>query len=155
MHGYSRFKIKKRKSESFSAAESNRFLLKGCANGVRAGGRVAGADVYPLGCAVVVAVMINTVGDVARNALIAFAGLTCFFSRIVSTHDCNRYPFRNKTDTSFRLKITNVQKFSAASDGITRLESKTKLSRVILLPSARVYTDIFKEIIIKFSPILE
>ena len=150
IHGFSRFKIKKRKSESFSAAESNRFLLKGCANGVRAGGRVAGADVYPLGCAVVVAVMINTVGDVARNALVAFAGLTCFFSRIVSTHDCNRYPFRNKTDTSFRLKITSVQKFPVVLDGITPLEQKTRLSRVILLPSARVYTDIFEEFLMKF-----
>ena len=78
---------KKRKSICFSASNSNRFLLEGCTNGIRAGGRVAGTDVDFFRCAVTYAVVINTVGNVARNALVAFTGFTCLLGGGVCVHD--------------------------------------------------------------------
>ena len=58
-------------------------MLEGCANGIRAGGGVAGADVDLFGCAGACAVVINAVGYVAGNTVIFFAGFTGSFRGIV------------------------------------------------------------------------
>ncbi len=59
------------------------FLLEGCANGICAGGCVAGADIDLFGCAGACAVVIDAVGYVARNTVVFFAGFTGSFGGIV------------------------------------------------------------------------
>jgi hypothetical protein len=58
-------------------------LLEGCADGVCAGGCVAGADVDLFSRTGAGAVVIRAVGYIAGNAVIFFAGLAVFFRRIV------------------------------------------------------------------------
>ena len=62
------------------------FLLEGCADGVCAGGCIAGTDVDLFRCAGAGAVMICAVGYVAGNAVVFFTGFAGFFRRIV-VHD--------------------------------------------------------------------
>ena len=65
---------------------SGGFLLEGCADGIRTGGCVAGADVDLFCCAGAGAVMVCAVGYVAGNAVVFFAGFAGLFRRIV-VHD--------------------------------------------------------------------
>lgn len=59
------------------------FLLEGCADGICAGGRIAGTDVDLFGGAGAGAVVVYAVGHVAGNAGVLVAGLTGLFRRIV------------------------------------------------------------------------
>ena len=74
---------------------SGGFLLEGCADGIRAGGCIAGADVDLFSGANACAVVVNAIGDVAGNAGILMTGLTGFFGRIVHN-----------------LKILSIKKFT-------------------------------------------
>ena len=65
---------------------SGGFLLEGCADGIRTGGCVAGADVDLFCRAGAGAVMVCAVGYVAGNAVVFFAGFAGLFRRIV-VHD--------------------------------------------------------------------
>ena len=58
-------------------------MLEGCANGIRAGGCIAGADVDLFGSAGACAVMIDAVGYIAGNTVVFFAGFTGSFGGIV------------------------------------------------------------------------
>ena len=73
---------------------SIRFLLEGCADGVCAGGRVAGSDVDLFSRTGAGAVVIRAVGYVAGNAVIFFAGVAGFFRRIV-VHDGSSFQSKN------------------------------------------------------------
>ena len=66
--------------------KSGGFLLEGCADGVRAGGCIAGADVDLFCRAGAGAVMVCAVGYVAGNAVVFFTGFAGLFRRIV-IHD--------------------------------------------------------------------
>ena len=70
------------------------FLLEGCADGVCAGGCIAGADVDFFSGAGACAVVISAVGHVAGNAVVFFAGFTGFFRRIV-VHDLFSFQSEN------------------------------------------------------------
>lgn len=59
------------------------FLFEGRADGLGAGGCVAGADVDFFCCAGAGTVMINTIGHVAGNTAVLMTGLTGLFGRIV------------------------------------------------------------------------
>ena len=78
----------------FRQKQSVCFLLEGCADGVRAGGRVAGTDVDLFRGAGACAVVISAVGHVAGNAVVFFAGLAGFFRRIV-VHGCSSFQSKN------------------------------------------------------------
>lgn len=67
------------------------FLLEGSADGICAGGSVAGADVDLFSGASVGAVVIYAVGYVARNAFIASAGLAGLF---IGLHNKNSFRFK-------------------------------------------------------------
>ena len=58
-------------------------MLKGCANGICAGGCVAGTDIDLFGSAGARAVMVNAVGYVTGNTVVFFAGFAGSFGRIV------------------------------------------------------------------------
>ena len=79
---------------------SIRFLLEGCADGVCAGGRVAGADVDLFSRTGAGAVVIRAVGYVAGNAVIFFAGLAGVFRRIV-VHGGSSFQSKISNDVSF------------------------------------------------------
>lgn len=67
------------------------FLLEGSADGICAGGSVAGADINFFSGASVGTVVIYAVGYVARNAFIAFAGLAGLF---IGLHNKNSFRFK-------------------------------------------------------------
>ena len=69
-------------------------MLEGCADGVCAGGCVAGADVDFFSCAGAGAVVVRAVGYVTGNAVIFFAGFAGFFRRIV-VHGCSSFQSKN------------------------------------------------------------
>ena len=73
---------------------SSGFLLEGCAYRVGAGCCVAGADIDPFRRAGAGSVMICTVGYIAGNTVVFFAGLTGFFRRIV-VHDLLSFQSKN------------------------------------------------------------
>ena len=54
-------------------------LLEGRADGVCAGGRIAGAYVDLFGCASGAAIVVNAVGNVANDAAVAAAGVLFIF----------------------------------------------------------------------------
>ena len=58
-------------------------MLEGCADGVCAGGCVAGAYVDFCCCAGVGTIVINAVGYITGNAFVLVAGFAGFFGRIV------------------------------------------------------------------------
>ena len=65
---------------AFAAFYSDIFLFERCADCICAACSVAGSDVYPVGFAGAVAVVINTVCNVARNAAVLLA---CFASGFI------------------------------------------------------------------------
>ena len=69
-------------------------MLEGCADGVRAGGCVAGTDVDLFSRTGAGAIVVRTVGYVAGNAVVFFAGLAGFFRRIV-VHGCSSFQSKN------------------------------------------------------------
>ena len=73
---------------------SGGFLLEGCADGIRTGGCVAGADVDLFCRAGAGAVMVCAVGYVAGNAVVFFAGFAGLFRRIV-VHDLVSFQSKN------------------------------------------------------------
>ena len=70
------------------------FLLEGSADGICAGGSIAGADVDLFSRTGAGAVVIRAVGYIAGNAVIFFAGLAGFFRRIV-VHDGSSFQSKN------------------------------------------------------------
>ena len=76
---------------------SGGFLLEGCADGIRTGGCVAGADVDLFCRAGAGAVMVCAVGYVAGNAVVFFAGFAGSFGRIV-VHGSLSFQSKNLKD---------------------------------------------------------
>ena len=72
-------------------------MLKGCANGIRAGGCVAGTDIDLFGSAGARAVMVNAVGYVTGNTVVFFAGFAGSFGRIV-VHGSLSFQSKNLKD---------------------------------------------------------
>ena len=50
--------------------------------------------------------MIDTVGNVARNAFVAFAGFTCLFARDISVHDKKPYFVPDSERQILSIEIT-------------------------------------------------
>lgn len=67
------------------------FLLEGSADGICAGGSIAGADVDLFSGAGVGAIMIYAVGYITANAFVTSAGLAGFF---IGLHNKNSFRFK-------------------------------------------------------------
>ena len=95
-------------------------MLEGCANGIRAGGGVAGADVDLFGCAGACAVVINAVGYVAGNTVVFFAGLAGFFRRIV-VHDGSSFQSKNLERRLFfrNVLFARLRRFMQSDQGFS------------------------------------
>ncbi len=90
---------------AFAAFYSDIFLPERCADGVRAACGIAGPDVYPVGFAGAVAVVINTVCNVARNAAVLFAG---FAGGFVCAEDIFVFKFHS---VIFRIRKSSGNPF--------------------------------------------
>ena len=100
------------------------FLLEGCANGIRAGGGVAGADVDLFGGAGACAVMVYAIGYVAGNTVVFFAGFTGSFRGIV-IHRGSSFQSKNQEDvSSFRtILFTRKNRFMQSNQGFSNSHS--------------------------------
>ena len=79
------------------------FLFEGGADGVCAGGGIAGSDVYRFGCAGAVLCVIGAVGNIAYNAVVAFAGdLVIVFVHLLKLLSVSLFLFWHEMRRSIR-----------------------------------------------------
>ena len=99
-------------------------MLEGCANGIRAGGCVAGADVDFFGGTGAGAVMVNAIGYVAGNPVVFFAGFAGSFGRIV-IHRGSSFQSKNQEDvSSFRIVLfARKNRFMQSDQGFSNSHS--------------------------------
>ena len=103
-----------------TAGESVAFLLKGCANGICAGGCVAGTDVDLFGGTGAGAVVIYAIGYVTGNTVVFFAGLAGFFRRIV-VHDGSSFQSKNLERRLFfrNVLFARLRRFMQSDQGFS------------------------------------